>query len=47
MSRTVVWSGQARNQFISSLTYIAQQDPSSAELVYKRVEKSLSLLSGA
>ena len=47
MSRTVVWSSQARNQFISSLAYIAQQDPRSAELVYKRVEKSLNLLSGA
>jgi plasmid stabilization system protein ParE len=47
MSRTVVWSAQARDQFVASLTYIAQQDPRSADLVYHRVEKSLSLLTGA
>jgi plasmid stabilization system protein ParE len=44
MTLTVVWSAQARNQFVASLTYIAQEDPQTAELVHKRVEKSLKLL---
>jgi plasmid stabilization system protein ParE len=44
MTLTVVWSAQARNQFIASLTYIAKEDSLSAELVRKRVEKSLKLL---
>jgi plasmid stabilization system protein ParE len=44
MTLTVAWSAQARNQFVASLTYIAQEDPQTAELVHKRVEKSLKLL---
>ncbi|MBK6591239.1 MAG: type II toxin-antitoxin system RelE/ParE family toxin [Burkholderiales bacterium] len=44
MTLTVAWSVQARNQFVATLTYIAKEDPLSAELVHKRVEKSLKLL---
>ena len=45
MTLTVVWSVQARNQFVATLTYIAKEDLPSAELVHQRVEKSLTLLS--
>ena len=44
MALTVVWSVQARNQFLATLTYLAKEDPQSAELVHERVEKSLKLL---
>lgn len=44
MTLTVVWSVQARNQYVASLTYIAKEDPLTAELVHKRVDKSLKLL---
>ena len=44
MTLTVVWSAQARNQFVATLTYIAKEDPLTAELVNKRVEKSLGIL---
>jgi plasmid stabilization system protein ParE len=44
MTLTVVWSTQARNQFIATLTYIAKEDPLSAEMVHKRVKKSVALL---
>lgn len=44
MTLTVVWSAQARNQFVATLTYIAKEDPLTAELVHKRVDKSLKLL---
>jgi plasmid stabilization system protein ParE len=44
MTLQVVWSAQARSQLIATLTYIAKDDPSSAALVLKRVEKSLRLL---
>ena len=47
MTLTVVWSVQARNQFVATLTYIAKEDPLNAELVHKRVEKSLKLLCGS
>ena len=33
MTLTVVWSIQARNQFIATLAYIAHDDPLTAELV--------------
>ncbi len=45
MTLTVVWSVQARNQFIATLTYIAKEAPLSAETVHQRVNKSLSFLS--
>ncbi len=44
MTLTVVWSVQARNQFVATLTHIAKEDPLSAEMVHRRVEKSLTLL---
>jgi plasmid stabilization system protein ParE len=44
MTLTVVWSSQARNQFVATLTYIAKEDPLSAEIVHQRVNKSLKLL---
>lgn len=44
MTLAVIWSVQARNQFIATLTYIATEDPLSAELVQQRVDKSLTLL---
>ena len=44
MTLTVVWSTQARNQLIATLTYIAKEDPLSAEMVRKRVKKSVALL---
>ena len=44
MTLMVVWSVQARNQFVATLTYIAKEDPLAAELVHERVEKSLKLL---
>ena len=44
MTLTIVWSAQARNQFVATLTYIAKEDSLTAELVHKRVEKSLKLL---
>ena len=44
MTLTIVWSAQARNQFVTTLTYIAKEDPLSAEIVHQRVEKSLTLL---
>ena len=40
MTLSVVWSVQARNQFVATLTFIAKEDPLSAELVHQRVEKS-------
>ena len=45
MSLTVVWSTQARDQFVATLNYIAKEDPQSANFVIKRVDKSLRLLS--
>ena len=47
MTLTVVWSFQARNQFVATLTYIAKEDALAAELVHERVEKSLKLLCGS
>ena len=44
MSLRVVWSVQARNQFIATLTYIAKEDPLTAEKVHQRVAKSIALL---
>ena len=31
MTVTAVWSVQARNQFVATLTYIANEDPLTAE----------------
>lgn len=47
MRLTVIWSVQARNQYMATLTHIAQEDAHSASLVHQRVEKSLQLLCGA
>ena len=47
MRLTVIWSVQARNQYIATLKHIAQEDAHSASLVHQRVEKSLQLLCGA
>lgn len=47
MTLTVVWSAQARNQFIATLAYIANEDPLSAAKVHQRVAKSIALLCGA
>ena len=44
MTLTVVWSVQARNQFVATLTCIANENPLTAELVHKRVDQSLKLL---
>ncbi|MGE0333534.1 MAG: type II toxin-antitoxin system RelE/ParE family toxin [Ramlibacter sp.] len=44
MTLTIVWSAQARRQFLASLSHIAKEDPLAAELVFKRVEKSLRAL---
>jgi plasmid stabilization system protein ParE len=44
VTRSVIWSVQARNQFLATLAYIATEDPLSAELVQQRVDKSLKLL---
>jgi plasmid stabilization system protein ParE len=44
MTLTVVWSVQARNQFVATLTYIAKEDPLTAETLRQRVNKSLTLL---
>ncbi len=44
MTLTVVWSVQARNQFVATLTYIAKEDSLSAEMVHQRVNMSLTLL---
>ena len=44
MTLTVIWSVQARNQFLATLTHIAKEDPLSAQRVHKRVENSLKLL---
>lgn len=45
MKLTIVWSLQARNQYIASLAHISTDDPQTAALVDKRVGKSLQLLS--
>jgi plasmid stabilization system protein ParE len=45
MTLAIVWSAQARGQFLASLSHIASEDPLAAELVFKRVEKSLRTLS--
>ena len=47
MTLQVGWSAQARSQLIATLTYIAKDDPPTAALVLKRVEKSLRLLADA
>jgi plasmid stabilization system protein ParE len=44
MILTVVWSVQARNQYVATLTYIAKEDALSADMVRQRVEKLLKLL---
>jgi plasmid stabilization system protein ParE len=44
MTLTVVWSAQARNQLVATLTYIAKEDALTAELVHRRLGKSLQLL---
>lgn len=44
MTLNVVWSVQARNQFVATLIHIAKDDPLSAEMVHQRVAKSLILL---
>lgn len=43
MTWTVRWSVQARDQYLASLARVAEQDPLSAELVNKRVERTLQL----
>jgi plasmid stabilization system protein ParE len=44
MTWTVLWSVQARDQYLATLARVAKQDPLSAELVNKRVERTLQLL---
>jgi plasmid stabilization system protein ParE len=44
MTVAIVWSAQARRQYLATLSHIAGEDPVSADLVVKRVEKSLQLL---
>ncbi len=45
MTLPVIWSAQARRQLLASLAHIADENPLAAELVFKRVEKSLRTLS--
>jgi plasmid stabilization system protein ParE len=47
MTLEVVWSAQARSQLIATLTYISKDDPPTADLFLKRVDKSLRLLADA
>ena len=44
MTFPIVWSAQARRQLLASLAHIADEDPLTAELIFKRVEKSLRTL---
>ena len=44
MTGVIVWSTQARRQYLATLSHIAGEDPLSADLIAKRVEKSLQLL---
>lgn len=44
MTLAIVWSAQARRQLLASLSHIASEDPLAAELVFKRIEKSLRAL---
>ena len=44
MTLPIVWSAQARRQLLTSLAHIADEDPLAAELVFKRIEKSLRTL---
>lgn len=44
MTLTIVWSAQARRQFLASLGHIAAEDPLVADQVLQRVEKSLNTL---
>ncbi len=45
MKLRIVWSAQAHRHLLASLAHIADEDPIAAELVFKRVEKSLRTLS--
>ena len=44
MTLPIVWSAQARRQLLASLAHIADEDQLAAELVFKRIEKSLRTL---
>lgn len=44
MTLVIIWSAQARRQLLATLSHIADEDPLTAELVFKRVEKSLRTL---
>ncbi|MFM8901060.1 MAG: type II toxin-antitoxin system RelE/ParE family toxin [Burkholderiales bacterium] len=44
MTLSIIWSAQARRQWLASLALIAEEDPLVAELVLSRVEKSLRVL---
>lgn len=44
MTRTAVWSTQARDQFVATLRHIAKEDSLAAEKVRQRVQKSITLL---
>lgn len=44
MTLAIVWSAQARRQLLATLAHIADETPLAAELVFKRVEKSLNTL---
>ena len=44
MTLVILWSAQARRQFLASLSHIASEDPAAADLVVKRVGKSLHTL---
>lgn len=39
MTWTVLWSVEARDQYLASVARVAEQDPLSAELVNKRVKE--------
>lgn len=47
MILTVVWSTQARDQFVATLRHIAEENPLVAEKVRQRVQKSIGLLCGS
>ena len=42
--RRLVWSAHARDEFRQVITYISEHDPTAAESVASRIEKTLELL---
>src|SRR5690348_9156338 len=44
MRRRVVWSGEARNDYLATIRYIAAENPDAAERVADRIDRAAAAL---